>query len=111
MTNASFCFPNLEPTDKLVKIGGILVDDTQGYTVDSLVTDGGGLFSYQEDPSGDMVLSTSKEVGQSLDITIEVQANPPYNQVHNARPFIPVYNGNEFVGTRPEVKRPRVTNE
>jgi hypothetical protein len=97
----------LEPTDKLLKIGGIEVDQTKGYTVDTLVTASGGLFSYAEDSNGDLVISTTKEVGLSLDLTVEIQSNPPVVQTHNARPWIPIYNGNEFVGTRPEVKRPR----
>lgn len=106
MKNADFCFPTLEPTDTLKKIGGIKVALSEGYTVDSLITESGGVFSYEEDVNGNLVVCVSKSIGQRMQISVE-SGNPAVEHVATAELFVPVYSGNDFVGTRPVVKRPK----
>jgi len=102
MPKASFGFPTIAPTDRVLEIGSLVLDPNITYTVDDIASGLSGLFKYEKDEEGFDVLSCDKEIGESLTITILIQNNPV---AHKPEPFIPLYRGNEFVGTRPPVHR------
>jgi hypothetical protein len=92
-------FPTLRTTDIITQIGGIALDPNATVSVSDLAANSGGLFSLQEDANGDLVLSCSKELG------LKLQLKDSQNNLHTAEPFVSLYRGNEFIGTRPPVRR------
>jgi hypothetical protein len=100
MTNiVDYGFPTLNTSDIITQIGGVELKESETVTVSDLAANTGGLFSLQEDANGDLVLSCPKELG------LKLQLKDSQNNLHTAEPFVSLYRGNEFIGTRPPVRR------